>query len=176
MLYHWQISSAFTVICAAHISCFIYFVSTVHFTSFIHFIFMLFFLCGVSTRDLDVNLYSAPVSITLLICIVDSDEKNTVLLWTRQQQHKGRNKAKVGLNRIFIQIIQWKYSLLSVTEDESADSQRQVKSGFMLESKLQRPSVRLMTCKPFLSWHPRCMFSYIIHDTTTWYQICLSEY
>lgn len=64
-----------------------------------------------------------------------------------------------------------------VGEDESSDSQRRVKSCFMLESKLQRPSVRRMKCKWFLSWHPHTypscfhtLFMTLPHD------ICLSEW
>lgn len=79
----------------------------------------------------------------------------------RQQRLKGRNKLKVGLN--VIRIIQWKIQFaVRVTEDETADSHREIKSCFMLESKLQRPSVRNMTWHPHWCFHS--LFMSLPHD------------
>lgn len=71
------------------------------------------------------------------------------------------NKLKVGLN--VIRIIQWKIQFaVRVTEDETADSHREIKSCFMLESKLQRPSVRNMTWHPHWCFHS--LFMSLPHD------------
>lgn len=111
--------------------------------------------------------FLAQVSISLLICILRSDE-NVFFVVTRQQRrrrHKARNEAKVS--RQLIKALQW--NIQSAVKVREAESSR-----VLLESKLQRPSVRRMKCKWFLPWLTDCMLSSIIHDTSRQYQICLS--
>lgn len=102
---------------------------------------------------------------------VGRDERKIVITKICQPRHKGRNKAKGQVEA------QWETTLSCQSQKRwDTDSRRQVKSCFMSESKLQRPPVRRTKCKSSLLWHPHCMFSYIIHDTTTWPQICSSAY